>query len=135
MTGKLLFESAGQLGIKEHPHLAAFTIQKTKRGHAGFDSIVELALNRRRGAWQTGVKSMKGVATVLAQSAEERHAPRSHGCFQLTSGQAVDLNQEEARFFTSALTGGQTQMTNRPFVTAEAPTKTMPEGFNGRKHD
>ena len=135
MTGKLFFESAGQLGIKEHPHLAAFTIQKAEGGHAGSDAIVELALDRRRGAWQAGVKRVQRIASVLAQSAEERHAPRSHRCFQLTPGQAVDLNQEQAGFFAGAFAGGQPQMTNSPFVAAETPTKTMPKGFNGRKHD
>ena len=127
LTGKLLLEPAGQFGIKEHPHLAAFTIQKAKGRHAGFDSIVELALNRRRGAWQARVKGMKRIASVLAQSAKERHAPRRHRRLQLTPGQAVDLNQEQARFFAGALAGGQAKMTNSPFITTEAPTKAMPE--------
>ena len=78
---------------------------------------------------------MKGIVAVIPQPAEERHAPCRHRCFKLTSGQAVDLDQEQARLLACALARRQTQMANRPFVAAKPPAKAMPEGFNGGKHD
>ena len=118
MAGKFLFKPSGKFGIEKHPHLAAFTIQKAKGGHAGFYSIVELALNSRRGAWQAGVKGMQWIASMVAQSTEERHATRIHGRFDLAPRQAVYLNEEETRFFAGARAGGKAKMTNRPFVAA-----------------
>ena len=71
---------------------------------------------------------------MIPQPAEKGHPSRSQRSFELAPGQAIDLNQEQARFLAGTFGNGQIQMANRPFVAAKSSAKAMPKRSKGCKH-
>jgi hypothetical protein len=74
------------------------------------------------------------VIIAPQQSLQEWHLPSGESLFELPPRESIDLDQEQARFFSRSFGLRQSKVAHRPFIPTEAASQTMEDSFDSGKH-